>query len=146
MARTDPVPDLGLGRIVAWMGRPLTQALRSLDLSDSQYRLLAFLADGESASTALAGRLEVTRPSITALVDGLVGRGFVERQADDEDRRRIRLTLTEAGIAALAEADRVVDRQLGHVLDQLSASERDQAIAATRLWGDALRALRDGRR
>jgi len=56
--------------------------------------MLSLLADGSSASSALAGRLAVSPPSVTAVVDGLVTRGLVERQADADDRRRLTLLLT----------------------------------------------------
>jgi len=39
----------------------------------------------------------LSQPALSRLVDRLVDRGYVERRADPEDRRGVRLSLTEAG-------------------------------------------------
>jgi DNA-binding MarR family transcriptional regulator len=39
----------------------------------------------------------LSQPALSRLVDRLVDRGYVERRADPEDRRSVRLSLTEAG-------------------------------------------------
>ena len=72
-------------------------AIAPLDLSLPQYRALALLGDGSTASSVLARRLTVSPPTVTAVIDGLVARGLVERQADPDDRRRLTLLLTRAG-------------------------------------------------
>ncbi|MDH4169158.1 MAG: MarR family transcriptional regulator [Acidimicrobiia bacterium] len=141
MISSDPLAETQPGRIVAWLGRQVTHALRTVDLSDSQYRMLAFLAGGASAATPMAGRLDLSRPSITALVDGLEARGHVERCTDETDRRRVRLSLTPAGEAALVAADRVVNDRLDQVLGHLPPVERERAAGCTRLWGKALLAI-----
>ena len=58
-------------------------------MSLPQFRLLAFLSEGEWAASAVADWLAVSRPSVTALVDGLVERGWVERRESPDDRRRV---------------------------------------------------------
>lgn len=45
----------------------------------------------------LAEKTGVTTGSLTVLVDGLEGKGLVERQPHERDRRSIRVRLTEAG-------------------------------------------------
>jgi long-chain acyl-CoA synthetase len=82
------------------------------DLSLSQYRLLAFLAKGDWAASALADRLDVSRPSITGLVDGLVKRGLVERRPATDDRRRIDHVITADGRRTLEDADARADERL----------------------------------
>ena len=65
-------------------------------------------------------------------------RGLIERRRDDEDRRVIRVALTEAGTRLLAgiAADR--REQLGHLLDELTDDELDGFLRGSR----ALRAAR----
>jgi DNA-binding MarR family transcriptional regulator len=60
---------------------------------------------GGERSTRLAQRLAVAKPTLTALADGLVAAGYASRTAEPGDRRVVRLTLTEAGQAALDRAD-----------------------------------------
>ena len=106
-------------RILARLSRIVENALGDDDLSLSQYRLLAFLAQGDWAASALADKLDVSRPSITGLVDGLVKRGLVERRPSTDDRRRIDHVLTPAGKAALAEADERADARIREVFNDL---------------------------
>ena len=76
-------------RAAARLARFVTVGLAETDLSLPQYRLLAFLDDGGTAHADLAQLLTVSSPSVTALVDGLVARDYVERRKDTEDGRRI---------------------------------------------------------
>jgi long-chain acyl-CoA synthetase len=117
--------------VLARLSRIVEHALGVEDLTLPQYRLLAFLDQGDWAASALADRLDVSRPSITALVDGLVRRGLVERRTATDDRRRVEHVLTADGKTALRAGDRRADGALEGVLAEL-----DPAIAA-----DALRAL-----
>ena len=87
----------GAARAVARLAKQVEVALGPLDLSLPQYRVLALLGDGSTASSVLARKLAVSPPTVTAVVDGLVARGLVERQADPEDRRRLTLLLTRDG-------------------------------------------------
>jgi len=109
-------------------------ALGDDDLSLSQYRLLAFLSQGDWAASALADRLQVSRPSITGLVDGLVKRGLVERRPSPDDRRRIDHVLTVDGRAALRTADERADTRLRNVLAEVPADVADDVLdSLTRL-------------
>jgi DNA-binding MarR family transcriptional regulator len=63
----------------------------------------------------LPSDLGVSKQAVSQLIDTLVNRGYLERGADREDRRRIKLELTERGQQAVAAAYRgveAVDRQL----------------------------------
>jgi long-chain acyl-CoA synthetase len=135
---------LGLlpGRTVAWLAKSLERALAEVNLSLPQYRLLTFLSQGSAAATALAGHLAVSPPSLTALADGLVARGLVERRSDDTDRRRVAHVVTEKGLGALGEADGAVERHLTALAGRLSMSKRKRAVDGLGLWSEALGAAR----
>lgn len=74
-------------------------------LTPAQYRIMKLAGAGGERSTRLAQRLAVAKPTLTALADGLVTAGYASRTAEPGDRRVVRLTLTEAGQAALDRAD-----------------------------------------
>lgn len=112
--------------------------LAELDLSLPQYRLLSYLNLGETQPSQLAPRLGVTRPSITALVDGLVARGYVERRPDAEDRRRVRHRMTTAGREALGGADRAIEARLEHIASYLPARDAARALDGLALWNAAV--------
>ena len=54
-----------------------------------------------STPSLLAEKAGVTRATMTGLLDGLARDGLVERIFDEEDRRRVTVTLTDAGQAKL---------------------------------------------
>lgn len=92
------------------------------DLAPQQYNALRLLR-GEHPGTlptlALASRLVSRAPDITRLLDKLEGRGLVFRDRPAENRRLVRVGITEAGLALLAQLDGPVRachaRQLGHL-------------------------------
>jgi long-chain acyl-CoA synthetase len=121
-------------RILARLSKIVESSLGDEELSLPQYRLLAFLSQGDWAASALADRLDVSRPSVTSLVDGLVKRGLVERRPDPGDRRRIDHVLTPAGRAALEAADARADAAVAEVFADLDAGvARDAHDALCRL-------------
>src|SRR6478736_219975 len=105
----------GAARAVARLAKQIEIALVPLDLSLPQYRVLALLGEGSTASSVLARRLAVSPPTVTSVVDGLVGRGLVDREADPEDRRRLTLLLTKDGAKLLAAADAAAEARLGEI-------------------------------
>src|SRR5690349_20856452 len=92
-------------RALALAARSLERSAAENDLTLAQYRVLALVAAGDERSSLLANRLAVAKPTITAVVDGLVERGFVVREAIAGDRRSLRLGVTPAGTAALHSAE-----------------------------------------
>src|SRR5690349_7415854 len=105
-----------MGRVVAWLSRRVETALGEVDLSLPQYRVLMLLEGQPEGASVVAQELAVTRPTVTALMDGLVARTLVDRASDPADRRRVRLQMTDAGRALLAEADAAVEARLSEML------------------------------
>jgi long-chain acyl-CoA synthetase len=136
------------GRVAARLARQVEVSLAKVDLSVPQYRILMFLDDGASVASTLADHLAVSRPAVTAVVDGLVARGLVERRHHDDDRRRVGHTLTTAGRHLLAEADRSVDGRLreiaGHLGDEAQVDQVLQSLDGWRRALDDFRAARMG--
>lgn len=124
-------------RAIAFLARRFEHTLADTKLSLPQYRLLAFLSSGDRAASRLAEHLTVSRPSITAIVDGLVDRGFVERRPSPDDRRKVLHCLTGAGAQALAEADTLLSARLADTVDAGADGAAVWAgfdLLAERLW------------
>jgi long-chain acyl-CoA synthetase len=98
-------------RALALIARKLERACGSLSLA--QYRVLSLVAAGDERSSLVAERLAVAKPTVTAVVDGLVERGYLVREAIEGDRRSIRLRLTDDGRDAVAAAEDVMADALG---------------------------------
>jgi long-chain acyl-CoA synthetase len=134
-------------RALARLARQLEKALEPLDLSLPQYRVLSLLADGSSASSALASRLAVSPPSMTAVIDGLSARGLVDRRPDPDDRRRLTLLLTSGGRKTLRAAEAAVDARLVEIGGHLEQPERAaEALAGLAVWNHALDRFREEKR
>lgn len=137
MIREPNYPSIGW--TAARLARHVELALVTADLSTAQYRLLNQLAQGDDASTSLAKKLAVSAPSVTAVVDGLVHRGAIERTPSIEDRRRISLALTPTGRQLLTDAEVAVSSRLAAVANELEDAGRiEEAMSALALWGEAL--------
>ncbi|HEY4946375.1 MAG TPA: MarR family transcriptional regulator [Acidimicrobiales bacterium] len=136
-----------LGRTAAWLAKQVEIGLGIADLSLPQYRILGLLDESSAVSSDLAERLAVRPPTITAVVDGLVARGLVERRTVVADRRRVDHVLTEVGRRVLEAADAAVASRLGEIAGCLgSGAETDRAFDGLMVWRRALRAYRLSRR
>src|ERR1700737_3025627 len=72
---------------------------RDLDISMQQLRALTVLRDEEVATVGrLAELFGIGLPAASILADRLVRAGYLERNEDPADRRRVLLTLTRAGV------------------------------------------------
>ena len=127
-------------RAVAFTARRLERALGEMTLP--QFRVLALVASSSERASRIAEQAAVSRPSLTGLLDGLETRGWVRRVDVTGDRRGVRLEVTPAGTAALAEAEQAMAGALHDVLDAAPAAERNRTIRGLRTLGDALRATR----
>ena len=123
-------PDAGeVLEVVTGLVRRLALAARlesreTGGLSLSEFRLLKHVAAGARTASQLASVLDVTPATVSAAVDALVRRGFLERHPSEQDRRCITLMTTEAGRAVL---DAAVSRQrdaLSSVMAALRPEER----------------------
>lgn len=138
--------DRTLGRTAAWLAKQVEVGLASVDLSLSQYRVLSFLDGSTAVSSDLAERLAVRPPSVTAVVDGLVGRGLVERRTGVADRRQVEHGLTPAGRRALALADATVSSRLVDIAGTLrDEEEAARAFDGLLAWRRALLAYKSAR-
>jgi DNA-binding MarR family transcriptional regulator len=104
-------------------------------LTAQQYNALRLLRGEHPAALPtlnLAGRLVSRAPDITRLLDKLEARGLVRRERPADNRRVVRVAITAAGLALLADLDGPVRdchlRQLGH----LSADELTTLVGLLR--------------
>ncbi|TKJ24825.1 MarR family transcriptional regulator [Blastococcus sp. CCUG 61487] len=130
-------------RTVARLARHVEVALAGCELTVPQYRLLALLSEGSINASTLAERLVVSRPSVTALVDGLVARGMVERGSDPSDRRHVTHLVTELGQSVLDRADRTAAARLQDLSRFLSEEDVPVAREGLAAWERALDCYRE---
>ena len=131
----------GTGRAVAWLAKQVELGLGDAELSLAQYRVLGLLCEGSAVSSAVAERLAVRPPSVTAVIDGLEARGLVDRRTMAGDRRAVALVVTAEGRRVLAKADDAVDARLADIAGFLGDDDRGaHALEELGRWPTALRA------
>ena len=110
-------------RVMVRLRRTLERADTALTLP--QYHLMAMIGAGGERSARLAEKLAVRKPTLTAAADALVAAGLIEREAEVGDRRVVRLTITDAGRAAL---ERTEDELAGFVAPMLAEAQDPEAL------------------
>jgi len=96
---------------------------RTARISPNQYQLMLFIRGfpGPPPSIAeLADRLQIQHQSAVGLVDRSARAGLVRRHADADDRRRVRVALTERGERILARLVAAHARQFDRLSRALS--------------------------
>jgi DNA-binding MarR family transcriptional regulator len=110
---------------------------RHLDISMQQLRAIYLLRDEEVVTVGrLAELFGIAMPAASVLADRLVRTGYVERNEDTADRRRVLLTLTRAGVQLVTDLREGSHQHLRRWMSQLSPADLS---ALTRGW----RALAD---
>ena len=109
---------------------------RSLDLTVPQFRALAFVNRNEGSSLwEVAHHMGLTPPSTSRLVDNLIERGLMARNDHPGDRRRVRLTVTDHGLAILEASTQGTVSYLADKLSGVNADNReviDKAVETLR--------------
>jgi DNA-binding MarR family transcriptional regulator len=104
---------------------------RASELTMAQFRTLAFVDAQQGASLSeVAGHIGLGLPSMSKLVDALVNRNLLARDAHEKDRRRICLSLTGQGKRELDEAYRYTQSYFTDKFAELSDDERTRIAGA----------------
>ena len=107
------------------------------DVPRTGYRIVGMLTKGGSSVQELATRLAMSKQAVGRLSDVLVERGYLGREADPEDRRRVILVLTDEGRSATD----VARRAIAGVDALLAAQVKNAELAGARAVLGALIAL-----
>ena len=91
----------------------------------SQEQILKVLAErgGQEDQRELQEFMRIRPASASELLTKLEEKGLIERSRDDEDRRKVRVSLTDAGRAKAAEPAEALDRV--DLFEALSAEEQE---------------------
>jgi len=117
----------------------------NLGLTVAEFRILrAFEGSRTMPMGELTRRAELSSSRMTRILDGMVRKEIVTRQAAADDRRVIEVTLTERGVAIQRTlSDRHV-RTHEEILHHLPPGTGPSVIVALEKLGEALREWQDG--
>jgi len=131
----DAAPEYRLQEQVGFLLRKAHQrhvaifAAQIGDLTPPQFAALAKLGEvGETSQNQLGALVAMDAATIKGVVDRLKGRGLVEVARDKGDRRRVMVTLTPGGQAALAALLRAARQVTAETLAPLSRREAEQLV------------------
>jgi long-chain acyl-CoA synthetase len=116
------------GRALATGARALERVLGDMTLA--QFRVLSVMASSPERASRIAARADMSRPSLSGLLEGLVGRGWVERCLVAGDRRGVRLEVTPEGHGALGRAQGAVRDAMTGILIDVAPADRDAVLRA----------------
>jgi DNA-binding MarR family transcriptional regulator len=129
---TDAVVDAVLGAsraLVAVAARSL--ATVADDVTLAQYRaLIELAARGPQRLADLASALTVERSTATRMCDRLVRKGLVTRERSTEDRRVVRVSLTDAGAELATEVSRRRRAEISRMVRRIPVASRPEVVAA----------------
>jgi DNA-binding MarR family transcriptional regulator len=109
-----------------------------IELPNSQLRCLHIVGEQEGQKMVeLAHRMEIKLPALSQIVDRLVKRGMVERHADPQDRRVVRLGLTPQARELVAEAHQARQARMDATLQNLSPQALEEVIQGLQLLARA---------
>ena len=105
-------------------------------LTPTQWAALVKLAEFDSLSQNLLGReTAMDAATIKGVVDRLLKRGFVATAADPEDARRMRVSITPAGLEAVERGTAAASAINAETLKPLAPAERRQLVELLRRIG-----------
>jgi len=136
-----PSPDDDLGELIVRAARSLRgrwrEVLEPWDLSPHQARALGVVGRAEGLRlSALAEGLRIAPRSATEVVDGLAGRGLVERVPDPTDRRAVLVQLTDEGRRVQAEVSAARAADARAALGRIPVDERAELARLLRRFVD----------
>jgi DNA-binding MarR family transcriptional regulator len=125
-----------ISRLSRVMDQELKRFFAQYGLERWEFDVLATLRRSGPPYELTAGALNraamVTSGAITNRIDRMTAKGLVERVADEEDRRSVRVRLTDRGWTMVEELLVVHVENEARMLAALSPAERDQLAAALR--------------
>lgn len=133
---TETAPESALhhiGNALAIFDPLRLRAWADLGLTTGQLRVLFVLKQQPGVTSGeLAGRLTVTPPTITGIIDRLVRLDLVRREEDPADRRLVRNFLTTQGESVCNRLEHGAERFMRRILDEMTPEDVDSLVTGLR--------------
>lgn len=118
-----------------WFSNVKPMLMSKCHATHSELELLFHALDyaaenGENITVAKAAKaMNVSAPAISRTLKALSSRGLTRREYDEQDRRSVRIVVTEAGEAMSREFLKFAFTMLNNVMSEFSDEEMSQMIA-----------------
>lgn len=101
---------------------------RKKSISGMQLETLRYIKEKKPLMKEIADYLCIAPPSATSLIGHLAKAGFAKRIHDNEDRRIVRLCITESGKKELRSGEERIAERMKEVLSALSGKEKENLV------------------
>jgi len=102
---------------------------KGVKLSMTEVHVLEAIRNTEIPTMGnVAQRLRITLGTLTTSVNVLVKKGFVSRYRDENDRRKVYLTLEESALEVLKVHDVFHDEMISSIIDDLKIDEDEVLV------------------
>jgi DNA-binding MarR family transcriptional regulator len=122
--RVEDNPGYLIKLVFNSINRALDQEMAPLGLTATQWRPVAMIAMGRADTAAELARLNtVDTGAMTRTLDRLEAKSLVRRRRSDQDRRIVKIELTEEGHAIARDIPANIARTVNHYLRGFSEEE-----------------------
>lgn len=119
-----------------------TRLANERGLTESEFKCFRlFGSDKGLSNQKIAARMNLSESRLTRIVDGLVTKGYMSRQSDQKDSRRLNITLSRKGKAFAQKIDKLNGDIHLKILNDIKISQHkplinvmDNLYSATEKW------------
>lgn len=113
--------------------------MKRLSIPSSHAKVIFYLVHSKNASVSeIARDLSISKSNMTPIIDKLIQEGFVERLPDPNDRRVIRIGITEKGYKFSTEQKELAKKILMEKISSLSCEDLVQIEILTKKLNEIL--------
>lgn len=110
-----------------------------LGITASQgYTLLAIPEAGSITMNELSVKMKLATSTMTRMADQLIQKGMIARQTDPEDRRVVRVDLTENGCSVRAQLKETMQALYSQVLSGIPNEEQDTVLGSLEMLNESI--------
>ena len=100
-------------------------------LFQAEFKCLRLFGSDKSLNCKeIANRMNLSQSRLTRIIDGLVKKGYMNREIDPADRRNMRVTLSRRGKILTTKLDREFIDLHSEILEHIDVSKHDSLITS----------------
>ncbi len=133
MKKNDDLADqviIALRRVIRAVDLHSRALVESHGLTGPQALILKALHNGGLSAGELAYRVSLSQGTVTDILNRLEQRGLISRIRDTQDRRRVRVEATAAGLATLEKSPPLLQERFVQRFHNLQIWEQTQLLAS----------------
>lgn len=118
------------------------------ELAHGELAVLRYLLTEKDGANAkdFSRRFEINTSRVAAILKGLVKKGYIDRQSDPDDRRMIRIYITEAGRNYAEKKRETILTHCSAMLERLGEEETGQYVRIMKHISEIFGAMREEER